>query len=281
MLITVPLTEASYRFVETPIRQGKLGTWLRGRIGQPQQRIVAASLAVVALGAGVSIATAENRCVGEVECSLVAAGQIPDDGTTPVAVTPTTPSNQGTTDPSSSEATNPSDEQTSTSSPAVTERSYAMYGESVMAGAKAKLVSGGGRVVAIEARQADAILAAVREDVGAGKVGKDTLVVIQTGTNGRVSQDTLDELVAATDGAPLWFMTVYDPNRQELIDANNERIRALPEKHPNVKVIEWAKLAPKVKLCKDNTHISCSGSASTAYANLIFEAIGRTDLVSK
>ena len=81
MVVTVPVTELSYRLVETPIRSGKLRSWLRSEhvtSGPPAERHRRRLVAVVAvvstvLGfAGVSLAVARNVCVGDVECSVLA-----------------------------------------------------------------------------------------------------------------------------------------------------------------------------------------------------------------
>ncbi len=67
MVATVAITEASYRYVETPIRKGTLGAWWQGlrrsRDPLPRQLVVGTGAIVVVLGlfAGVSLATAPVR----------------------------------------------------------------------------------------------------------------------------------------------------------------------------------------------------------------------------
>ncbi|MGZ4793517.1 MAG: acyltransferase family protein, partial [Ilumatobacteraceae bacterium] len=82
MAITLPVTEASYRFIETPIRQGRLGEWMRGdrrprtaAAYKRRQRLAGFGIASAALVgfAGVSIAMANNQCVGQIECDSQAA----------------------------------------------------------------------------------------------------------------------------------------------------------------------------------------------------------------
>ena len=77
MALTLPITEASYRYIETPIRQGRLGEWLRGdrrprtaAAYKRRQRFAGVGIASAALVgfAGVSIAMASNQCVGQIEC---------------------------------------------------------------------------------------------------------------------------------------------------------------------------------------------------------------------
>ena len=81
MVITLPITELSYRLVETPFRTGRFKSWLRSEnvpSGRPADRHRRRLVAVVAvfstvLGfAGVSLAVARNVCVGDVECSVEA-----------------------------------------------------------------------------------------------------------------------------------------------------------------------------------------------------------------
>src|SRR6185503_4206576 len=85
MAITLPVAEASYRYIETPIRQGRLGEWLRGDrrprtalAFKRRQRLTAAGIASAALVgfAGVSIAMASNQCVGQIECDSEAGRAI-------------------------------------------------------------------------------------------------------------------------------------------------------------------------------------------------------------
>jgi hypothetical protein len=78
----------------------------------------------------------------------------------------------------------------------------------------------------------------------------------------------------------VYFMTVRA--QRGYIAANNDRIRALPGRYPNVKIIDWATESDAVagQLCGGadaQTHISCDPAAARFYANLIFRAVGMTD----
>src|SRR3954451_24442329 len=99
MAITVPITEASYRYIETPIRQGRLGEWLHGHrrprtavAYKRRQRLTAVGIASAALVgfAGVSIAMAGNQCVGQIECDSQAGRAIDLTPTLPIHVPSTT-----------------------------------------------------------------------------------------------------------------------------------------------------------------------------------------------
>ena len=88
MAITVVASELSYRLVELPVRSGRLGEWLRGERAARTRKmynrrrwmVAFAALAAGFAGfAGVSIATADNVCVGALECSLQDARRGPGE----------------------------------------------------------------------------------------------------------------------------------------------------------------------------------------------------------
>ena len=331
--VTFVIAELSYRLVELPVRSGRLGEWLRGqRVARTRRmynrRRWMVAFAAIAAGlagfAGVSIATADNVCVGALECSLRSAG-----GTAPppasIAPAPTTTAPAASTtaaappttvavpldlvravpppelDPLSTAAgtttTTGAEASSTTAAPDTTPVTAATdvtgtsvatrqagpaplaIGESVMQGATNQLAAGGFNVDAQQSRQGLDIAALVEAHRAAGDIG--SIVVIQAGTNGSVSDATYDRMMASlpADQTPyVFFLTVRAP--RGWIDANNARIQALPSRYPNVHVIDWNALsaANDVSFCKDGFHIACSGSSQQTYANLIFEAIGRPDL---
>ncbi|HQV57358.1 MAG TPA: acyltransferase family protein, partial [Ilumatobacteraceae bacterium] len=273
MIATVALTEASYRYIETPIRKGRLMGWVRSVRGD--QRVVWGGLAIGALFvvAAVSMALAPNRCVGDIECSLEVANAL-DDTTTTASAPSTVPVSQ----PSGGDTTSSVGSTTTVTTAPPEPKPYAVIGESVMAGAVAPLASGGGVVDAHENRGPQGTLDAIKAHLASGEIGPSTAVAIQVGTNMEVSADQLDGFIAQLPTQPVTFLTVYAPGKS-WIAGNNERIHALPGKFPNVKVLDWAAQAANVKLCPDKIHISCSPESPRAYANLIFEALGRPDLV--
>jgi hypothetical protein len=153
-------------------------------------------------------------------------------------------------------------------------------GESVMLGAAKRLQAGGFTVNADESRQGKKAAEVVGLLKAGGKLGP--VVVIQAGTNGSVSAETYDQIMASLPAAEhptVVFLTVWA--ERGWIEANNALIAALPSKYPNVKVVDWKQLVVSGQvpgLCKDGLHL-CEASAQQTYANVIFEAIGRPDLV--
>jgi peptidoglycan/LPS O-acetylase OafA/YrhL len=286
MLITVPVTELSYRLVELPVRQGRFGEWLRGerkpRTPAARQRrrrtiVLASAIAVVTGFATVSIATAEVLCVGQVACDsergqdAIAAGVSTTLPATSVAPSTTERVTGSTVAPSTAAPT------TTVPDPVDLLPTYAI-GESVMLGAAPQLQAGGVLVNAAVSRQGGNVADVVAMLRTAGQLGRT--VVIQTGTNGGVSDDTLDRIMSylPAEATPLVvFLTVRAP--RGWIADNNIRIRQLPARYPNVKVLDWEAASQQIsgELAKDGYHLR-TATAKQFYANLIFDAIGRPDL---
>lgn len=152
-------------------------------------------------------------------------------------------------------------------------------GGSVMLGATDQLEAGGFLVDTDVSQQAAEVIAALEVHLGAGEVGD--VVVIQIGTNGAVTDEQFEQVLALLPPsvAPhVVLLTVFAGDRT-WIAPNNELIRLLPTRHPNVTVADWAAAAPTISLCPDQVHLTCHGDEpKQAYANLVFDAIGRPDL---
>ncbi|MEN9823115.1 MAG: hypothetical protein RLZ04_1541 [Actinomycetota bacterium] len=295
LLVAVPLTELSYRLVESPIRHGRLGEWFRGQrpartkaVFRRRRRVVLVSLAASGLlgYSGYSIAMAEQLCIGTVTCASeegreaieAAASSVPDTTTTST-VAPTTT----TTEPSELPGHLDRDP-TTTTIPATTstwelgpEDRYPplAVGESVMLGAAEQLQALGIVVDAGVSRQGTNIAEVVAEWDAADRIGRT--VVIQTGTNGPVSDATLDEIMRHLPDSTVFkvvFLTVRAP--RSWIADNNERIRALPDRYPNVVVVDWEAEAEEIRShltgSDGGIHLS-DDTAKEFYAALVAEAV--------
>ena len=306
MLITLPITELSYRLMEMPVRLGRLGEWLRGErkprtVAARRRRrrglVVGSAIAILTGFATVSIATASVQCDGQVQCDSQ-KGQAAIDAarhsSAPAAV-PTQPTQPATspTSPTTAASTATADsvvpgQQASTTllattvAPTTTNAVDAIapiaIGESVMLGAAPMLTAGGVRVDAAVSRQGKNVAEVVALHRSAGELGRT--VIIQTGTNGFVMDPTLDAIMVSLPAAEtphVIFLTVRAPRRW--IDSNNVRIRALPKRYPNVTVLDWAAASHQIEgqFAGDGYHLG-TAFAKHFYANLIFDAIGRPDL---
>ncbi|MFZ4721274.1 MAG: acyltransferase family protein, partial [Ilumatobacteraceae bacterium] len=263
MVATVLITEASYRFIETPIRKGQMRNMLQHLRADRRLAIGGATFLLVLGAATVSMATADPQCVGSVECSI-ANNADPTSTTLPAPQTTPLPTVPGqTTVPTTTSTTLPPQP-----------KGQVAIGESVMLGAKPQLESKGVVVQAKESRGPEGVKNAVIEERSAGVIGAGTTVVIQVGTNAPVTDADLDAIIAEvpSDAAGIVFMTVRAP--VEWVPGNNERINALPARHPNVRILDWFTESQKVELCKDGVHISCSTASANFYANLILVETG-------
>ena len=292
MAITLPVTELSYRFVETPIRTGRLTAWFRGRAASdPAPMPGAAARPIMAFGAVAlallafsvfSVVTAENKCVGDVECSLVQAGAEP---TTPGSSVPTTASTPDTTDGLAGVvdpvATTAPETVPTTAAPTTAPLpppDLLAFGESVMLGAKAQLEKGGFVVDAQESRQASGMIAEITARRAAGGIGP--VVVIQVGTNGTVTDDEFRQIVELLPNSEVYFLTVKA--NVPWIDGNNQRIFGLPATYgAKVHVIDWKGRSAEIadQLSKEDGGVHLRGTkAQQFYANMIFDNIGRSEL---
>ena len=294
MIVTLPITEASYRFIETPIRQGRLGQWIRRErrprttaayVRRRQLTTVAMSATALVAFAGVSIAMAPDRCVGTVECSLVEGQRAIDDATsttveatspsepTSTTVAPldstsvdSTPPGQ-TTQPSTQTTTTTTTPTTTTTIPTTPPKPLAI-GESVMLGAAPQMTAAGFLVDAVQNRQGKGVVQAIQQHRAAGELG-DT-VVVQSGTNGPVSQDTYDAMLAELQGVKYVLFVTIHADRAYTAD-NNAKIIALTR--PGISVLYWDQLIDQhPEYLADGIHLK-NAEGKQWYTDLIVGAL--------
>lgn len=298
MALTLPITELSYRFVETPIRQGRLREWLHrerrprtlAAVRRRRQVVGAALCSSFAVGfAGLSIAIAEDRCVSEIECSLragedaqnTATSEPPSSVGAPGTDAPTSSGVTTTADPAStsttvagattsSTTTTSTSTTTTTTTPPANRPPYAI-GDSVMQGAVPALKASGFTVDAAQSRQGTEMVPIIQAARDAGLIGK--VVVIHAGTNGTVSDATLDAMIAALPPETnlVLFLTVHADRNWTV--GNNEKINAM-QRYGIVKILDWDAIAgqhPEV-FYSDGIHLREEGQA--LYTQSIKEAIG-------
>jgi peptidoglycan/LPS O-acetylase OafA/YrhL len=273
MLVTAVITEISYRYVELPIRERRLKesiqALLRSGPGELRRRIsfgviISCSIAFPVFAAS-SLVTADYKA-NDVQASL----DVGQDSVTDVI---------GALTSSTTSATTPSSAPESTNSPTTTTTyvppHYDVFalGDSVMKGAAPALADLGIVVDAVQDRQ--------------GKMGADIFVqlkvlgvtmdatVVHLGTNGPMSQETLDTMMQALSDVPRVVVLTIKANRG-WTDSNNEKIRALPATYSNVTVLDWQLLATLCSgdcLTADGIHLEREGS--DYYVQEIWKALGR------
>jgi peptidoglycan/LPS O-acetylase OafA/YrhL len=321
MLLTGVITEASFRFVETPIRTGHLRTWWSGlrrsRDPLPRQIFLGAAAVAVAVGlfSSVSLATAPLK-QNEIAVSLdEAAGAVTDlsdllgdpdggpgggagdvegdDGAVPGA--PGEPDDGGGPDNgpdngTGSDAGGPDEvgsgtggaeptiappdltttTTTTTTLPPEPIKLLAV-GDSVMLGAAQRLRDNGMVVDAAESRQMLDMVPVMQRLREQDRFG--TAVVVHLGTNGSISQDTVDAFMAPLVEVPNVIVMTVKAQRNWTA-GNNDRLRALGAR-PNVILLDWEILAgqcPGDCFYSDGIHLRPEGQAF--YSRQIFDVLG-------
>ncbi len=283
MAITLPITEASFRYIETPIRQGRLGEWLRGdrrprtaSAYKRRQRVAGFGIVSAALVgfAGVSIAMADNQCVGQVECDSQAGRSVVVN----VAATDAPPTVQPTIASSVApivapgQTVPPPPPSTAPPTTVLQDIPILALGESVMLGAAQVLEARGIRTIAEVSKGPDWELEQL--NIAKTKYNIKLGVVIQLGTNGTVTREQYDAILKELTGVPRVVMLTVRAARP-WIEGNNAIIRALPDSYPNVVVLDWEARAAEIAdhLSNDGIHLS-DDKAKTFYRDIVLQALG-------
>jgi peptidoglycan/LPS O-acetylase OafA/YrhL len=273
VLLALALTELSYRYIETPVRQGVVSRWWKefrqpafgAQLVRRQRRIVLTALvSLLPVFGVVSLATArvqldeiaQNLSDNEGNTvDLLSGGQTVGGGELAAATTIVGQVVTGTT----------------TLDGQVID--VLAIGDSVMLGAANVLTQRGVTVDALKSRPYRQALEIANFMKSVNRLG--SVVVIHLGTNNTVDEKTLDEIMVPLRDVPLvLFVTVHVPSEVRQ-NTNNRRINELPARYENVKVLDWyaiAKAHPEY-LYSDKIHIRPEGQK--VYADLMMQAIGR------
>ena len=273
VLLALALTELSYRYIETPVRQGAISTWWRefreptygAQLVRRQRRIVLVAIGSLLPVFGViSLATArvqldeitQNLSDNESNTvDLLGGGQGTDSG---AVITATTIAGQVVTGAATLDGQ---------------VIDVLAIGDSVMLGAANVLTERGVTVDAVKSRPYRQALEIANFMKSVNRLG--SVVIIHLGTNNTVDEKTLDEIMVPLRDVPLvLFVTVHVPSEVRQ-NTNNRRINELPARYENVKILDWFAVAtahPEY-LYSDKTHIRPEGQK--VYADLMMQAIGR------
>jgi peptidoglycan/LPS O-acetylase OafA/YrhL len=288
MVATCLITEASYRFIETPIRKGTmLGSLARIRrspVAGPRNALlgIGAVVGALTLFAGVSLATApveENEVRQALDEGAAATCDVINDPTCsgaeptdPPVVTDAAPTDTtDTTDASGSVAVPPAvPETTTTTSPPGPIAKLAL-GDSVMLGAAPQLAELGFTVDAIESRAFVNGLDTVLQLNAQGRLGD--VVVVHLGTNGTIQPADMTRMMEALADVPQVLLLTIDVPR-DYTAGNNALVYDTVNTYANVSLLDWAGLAancPGECFYSDGFHLRPEGQAY--YASLIDGAL--------
>ena len=259
MAITLVITEASYQFIETPIRTGRAReAWVawrsNGRGFRGPLPIIGATLAVVPLFSVVS---------------MVGAKVIEDD------VTSNLDDNEGAvvTIPSSTLPSATTGAPVATTTVPAKKIDVLAVGDSVMLGSARKLTARGLLVNAEKNRQVLEALQVFNYYRSINELGEN--VVIHLGTNGTTKEATFDRILRPlSDVDRVLVLTVRVPGR-EYQNINNKIINALPLKYPNVTILDWLEYSKPHKdwFASDGIHPNSLGQDQ--YVDFILKGLGR------
>jgi len=285
LVLTMALAEASFRFVERPIRRNAL-TAVFARLRSPTRSvqlrasaIMVGGLAVIT-GLGLSVARADSP-PDEIEASLQAGAKALDDHNAPPPLTdptvvtsiPPTTSIVSTPDPSSTLAP----PTTIAVRPPITEVDVPVYavGDSVMLGAAPTLTKRLGKQSQIDAkvnRQFFQGARLVRDE--RKQAGPAPIVVVHLGNNGRFLDRELITLVDDLADAQLIVLShLSSPN--SFATGVNALIDTVAATHSNVAVLDWDAIVaanPKI-LYRDHLHMRPAGA--DLYAEALVELIDK------
>ena len=205
LALTVAAAEASYRFVEQPIRAKGLRAWVEGvpsKINIPKTwrtaTAIYAACLLIGLGAGLFLvsrhpASRAPAAVGQISAHRGA-------GAPKASPSPAQPANpaQATPPPQGAQGAQPA-------------WSLTAVGDSVMLGATPELKRAfpGAVVDAVEGRQATDAFATIEKLLGSGHLGKN--VILQTGTNGTIDPAVLRSILAKLAGRRVIILNVHVP----------------------------------------------------------------------
>jgi peptidoglycan/LPS O-acetylase OafA/YrhL len=293
MAATALITELSYRYVETPIRRGVVGAWWRNlrraRDPVPRQLVTVAFGSCLAMSVfGVfSLARADLKqneiaesldeaegSVTDLEDLLAPTSVVPPDGS--AAPTPTTvpavAGSQPAPDPAATGVTTTTTTTTTVAPVPAEPIPYLAVGDSVMLGAAGVLQSRGMVVNAEVSRQMIDMIPVFEQFRAQGVFGN--AVVVHLGTNGPISQSTLDSFLATMNEVPNVIILTIKANR-EWTAPNNELLRAADREGDNKILLDWevrAAECPGQCFYDDGIHLRPEGQ--TFYANLISDVLG-------
>ncbi len=107
-----------------------------------------------------------------------------------------------------------------------------------------------------------------------GAVNDDTILVFALGTNGPITSDVMENLIATVGNHTTYFVTIRAP--EDWTDANNAIIYDMTQNHSNVHMIDWSSLSVGHDDWFDGDGTHLTESAAQTYVEIIRESIGYT-----
>ena len=298
MIATGIVTELSYRYVEMPIRAGRLGelvsrirhrpTTTNGRRLRVSGIVAAGAMSVFVVFSVAAAPLRQNEVQQSIEAGRAATCDtlvdLDCDGNPdvdangdPIAAqgggqrTGATVAGAGATANPPGVAPGPAGPPRGLDPSA----KPVALGDSVMLGAAPALTENGFTVDAVQSRSWKDGLADVQTLAARDRLPDQ--LVIHLGTNSEITQSQMDDMMRATAGiAQVVILTVVIPNYPQVQADNNALIERTVPEHPNVQLLDWANLAPQCPgscFAADGIHLRPDGQ--TYYAQQLEQILGR------
>ena len=274
LLVAGLITEASYRYLEQPIRQGALKRWSAGAASRTPLRL-AGAVVVLAMAWETTALAARAPYVDPVQASIQAGAAALDD------LRPVLPprTREGVSPPVADSPAEPGRKAVELP-PELKGVRLTAIGDLVMKGAAISLkkmgeVSLGPGMIQINAEEcrsfiaAQAILRDYRQEKRLGEV-----VVVHLGTNNSsISQDQFRRLMASLADRRLVLFLTAKSDKVQACETVNKTLEALVAEFPNARVCDWktaADLHPDY-FYSDQTHLRPVGAQF--YAEMILNQV--------
>lgn len=261
LALAVALAEASYRWVEMPVRDGRCQAWLRRGIARwTAPRRGAAVAGALAIAAPLVVVTAVARPPsGRGSVAVPVPQPVVVDPTTTAPSAPLRPLHDG------NRATT-----TTTTEPALPQvigDPVTAVGDSVMLGAELGLRQ---RFADIDldaevGRQVDEVVEEISARAEAGSLRPT--VVVHAGNNGTIPDGALDRLLDVVGERQLILLTVSVPRRWE--EQVNDSLRSFAETHSEVGLVDWSRVASAEIGLKGEDDVHLTGTGVARYAELV------------
>ncbi len=295
MVVTAIVTEISYRYIETPIRKGRLSEWWHNR-GQRTRRnenrgavlggaFVGTALAVFA---GYGLATAELkqnevaeklRVGAESTCSVI-EGTCDDPVLEPVPTEPEVITDSGEAPDTTVVGDEPVvDSTTTTTTVAPAGPSKLAIGDSVMQGAAEELESAGFFVDAEESRAFVRGIDIVQFLSDNAQLPNE--LVVHLGTNGPISESQLTQMLDIVTTVPKVLLIENVVPGRDYEATNNSLLVNAASGRANVEVLYWNGLSGSCQgdcIYQDGIHLKTPGAEY--YTALISGTLANAELFS-
>jgi peptidoglycan/LPS O-acetylase OafA/YrhL len=268
LLITGLLAEVSWRLVEQPVRTGTfVQAWFELRLGVRRRIALAGTSAMAVLAAALAVGLTSAAATSTPQL-LATVASTPTTATTLARIPPPTSTSTSTSTTATTSAPAPTTVTTAPPPPAPPAGAVLAVGDSVMLAARDALVEASQGHVYVDAaigRQVADGLDVLQRYRDNGTLATVSAVVVHLGTNGKMSDDLFNRLVAITEGVPrVVVLNVRVPKSWE--EQSNAAINGGVPQHPAMRLGDWYSASGQPGVLEhDGVHPTPSGARVYAY----------------